>query len=120
MAFHWRAGDGPTLNAGFVALIISGDPDLHCLETLYFGHFSGGGGSRTSAPLDPRLLSSILIIISLKQGRANCFTLIVFLVSCSCYCSFSLTHGAMQCVIVVLPSHTHLLIVHVNCLLEKC
>ena len=27
MSFRWRADDGPTLNAGMVALIFSGDPN---------------------------------------------------------------------------------------------
>ena len=44
MAFRWRADDGPTLNAGLVALCFSGDPDQFCYETLYFCDFSGGGG----------------------------------------------------------------------------
>ena len=30
MAFRWRADDGPTLNAGLVALRISGDPVQYC------------------------------------------------------------------------------------------
>ena len=30
MAFHWRADDGPTLIAGLVALLFSGDPDQYC------------------------------------------------------------------------------------------
>ena len=30
MAFHWRADDGPTLNAGLVALYFLGDPDQYC------------------------------------------------------------------------------------------
>ena len=58
MAFHWRADDGPILNAGLIALWCSGDPDQYCWETLYFCYFSvcvcvGG----TSCPtLDPRML----------------------------------------------------------------
>ena len=45
MAFHWRADDGPTWNAGLVhvALRILGDPVQYCQETLYFCDFSGGG-----------------------------------------------------------------------------
>ena len=30
MAFRWRANDGPTSNAGLVALRFSGDPDQYC------------------------------------------------------------------------------------------
>ena len=30
MAFCWCAGDGPTLNAGLVALCVSGYPDQYC------------------------------------------------------------------------------------------
>ena len=44
MAFRWRADDGPTLNAGLVALFG---------ETLYFvifgGGMLGGGGLRIRA-----------------------------------------------------------------------
>ena len=36
MAFRWRADDGPTLNAGLIALWFSGDLDRYCFETLYF------------------------------------------------------------------------------------
>ena len=34
-AFRWRADDGPTLNAGFVAFWFLGDSDHYCQETLY-------------------------------------------------------------------------------------
>ena len=37
------ADDDPTLNAGFVCNS-SGDPDLYCWKTLYFGGFPEGGG----------------------------------------------------------------------------
>ena len=50
MAFRWRADDGPTLNAGLVAVIFAGDPDLHCLKTLYFCDFSGEGGGPDPLP----------------------------------------------------------------------
>ena len=30
-----------------------------------------------------------------KRERAGCFTLFVFLVSCECYCSVALPHGAV-------------------------
>ena len=48
---------------------------------------------------------------------AGCLTSIVFLVSCDCYCSVALPHGAvtgLQCVIVILPNHTHLLFCILN------
>ena len=35
MAFRWRADNGPSLNAGLVALCFSEDPDQYCLETLF-------------------------------------------------------------------------------------
>ena len=38
-SFRWRADNGPTLNAGLVALGFSGDLDLYCLKTLYFCDF---------------------------------------------------------------------------------
>ena len=43
------------------------------------------------------------------EERADCFTLIVFLVFCDCYCSAALSHGAVGwCVVVVFPDHTHI------------
>ena len=30
-----------------------------------------------------------------EEERAGCFTLIIFLVSCDCYCFVALSHGAM-------------------------
>ena len=61
MAFRWRADDGPTLNAGLVALWFSGDPDQYYWETLYlclcFFRAGGGGfGPLPPPPLDPRML----------------------------------------------------------------
>ena len=45
------------------------------------------------------------------EERAGCFTLLVFLASCECCCSVALLtmlRVGIQCVIVVLPDHTHL------------
>ena len=42
MAFRRRADDGPTLNAGLVVLLVLGDPDQYCYETLYFCDFRKG------------------------------------------------------------------------------
>ena len=52
-AFKWlfADNDGPTLNAGLLALWFSGDRDQYCLETLYFCDFSGGVRTPVS-PLD--------------------------------------------------------------------
>ena len=36
MAFRWRADDGPTLDAGLVALWFSGGLDRCCFEALCF------------------------------------------------------------------------------------
>ena len=48
MAFRWRADDGQILNAGLVALRISGDPVQHCLySNPIFLCFLGGGGVRS-------------------------------------------------------------------------
>ena len=33
--FHWRADNGPTLNAGLEACDFLGDLDQYCLETLF-------------------------------------------------------------------------------------
>ena len=52
MAFRLRADDGPTLNAGLVALCFYGDPDLYCLGILYFCSFPGRG---SGLPLDPHM-----------------------------------------------------------------
>ena len=43
--------------------------------------------------------------------RAGCFTLIVYMISCDCYCSVVLPSGAMglsAVVIVLFPDHTHI------------
>ena len=47
MAFRWRAGDGPTLNTGLVAL--RSRPVF--LDNPFFFFFGGGG----RPPLDPRM-----------------------------------------------------------------
>ena len=46
------------------------------------------------------------------EERAGYFTLFDFLVSCDCYCSVALSHGALSWYAVcdcVFPDHTHLL-----------
>ena len=43
MAFHWRADDGPMLNAGLVVLRISGDPVQYCSEIPPSGSAHGTG-----------------------------------------------------------------------------
>ena len=54
MAFRWRVDDGPTLNAGLVALCFFRDPDQYCHGTLYFCDFSGGWSRPpVPPPLDP-------------------------------------------------------------------
>ena len=49
MAFHWRADDGPTLNAGFV------DRSSIAKGPYIFVIFQGGGGGPD--PLDPHMLA---------------------------------------------------------------
>ena len=48
MAFRWRADDGPTLNAGLVALWLSGDPDRGSIVGFFFRGFglSPSGSAR--------------------------------------------------------------------------
>ena len=58
MAFRWRADDGPTLNAGLVALWFSGDPGQYYKEALYFVIFRGGGGGGGPDPLSPLWIRS--------------------------------------------------------------
>ena len=63
MAFRWRADDGPTLNAGLVALwffrgsgpVLQGNPIF-----LWF-FMGGGGGGRDplSPPLDPPMTTAV-------------------------------------------------------------
>ena len=51
------------------------------------------------------------------ETRTGCFALIVFLVSCDCFCSVTLPHGALgclHCVIVVFPGHAPLLFKGMN------
>ena len=49
MASRWRADDGPTLNAGLIALWFSGDLDRCCFEALCFFVILQGGPD----PLSP-------------------------------------------------------------------
>ena len=42
--------DGPTFNAGLVALHFSGDPDQYCQENLYFYDFQGRGQTPCAPP----------------------------------------------------------------------
>ena len=58
------------------------------------------------------VLASFAIILMVKI-RAGCFTLFDFLMPCDFYCSVATprgTMGCLQCVIVVFPDHSHLLI----------
>ena len=50
--FRWRTDDGPTLNAGLVALSFfrGSGPVLLRNHTCTFFYFSGGGGVRTPPP----------------------------------------------------------------------
>ena len=60
------------------------------------------------------VLSSFAIILRSKRERerAGCFTFIVVLMSCDCYCSVGLPHGAVEwaaaCDCDIFPGHTHL------------
>ena len=52
MAFCWRADDGPTLNAGLVAVIFRGSGPVLLENPIFLWFFRGGGvGSGTPAPL---------------------------------------------------------------------
>ena len=47
------------------------------------------------------------------EERSGCLTMIIFPISCDCYCSVAPPHGALgwsACVIVVFPDHTHFLV----------
>ena len=56
-------------------------------------------------------LESLLVLHSLdEEERANCFALIVLLMSCDCLCPVALPQSGLQYVIVVLPEHTHIFI----------
>ena len=75
MEFRWPADDGPTLNAGLVA-VISGDPDQYCKETVLFCDFSGGGGGGQdplSSPLDHPMINTSFIQIWLSELNSLIF-----------------------------------------------
>ena len=57
MAFCWLADDGPTLNAGLVAVILprSGPVLLENPIFLVFFRRGGGGPDPLSSPLDPHM-----------------------------------------------------------------
>ena len=52
MAFHWRADDAPTLNAGLVAAIFQGIRNCIARKPYIFVIFHGGGGGGPD-PLSP-------------------------------------------------------------------
>ena len=54
MAFRWRADDGPTLNAGLVALLFYRGFGQVLLKTLHFCDFQRGSGPPVP-PLDPHM-----------------------------------------------------------------
>ena len=41
------------------------------------------------------IVRCFFVIILVGKGESCCFTLFVFLVSCDCYCSVALPHGAV-------------------------
>ena len=49
MAFRWRTDDGPTLNAGLVAVIFRGSK-FSIAKKPYFCDFQGGGVRTICAP----------------------------------------------------------------------
>ena len=59
MAFHWRADDAPTLNAGLVAAIFQGIRNCIARKPYIFVIFHGGGGGSGPPvpPLDPHMLT---------------------------------------------------------------
>ena len=62
MAFHWRAYNGPKLNAGLVALwFFRGSGPVFLRKNLYFCYFSGVGGLD---PLYPSGFAHVFKIIS--------------------------------------------------------
>ena len=71
MAFRWRADDGPTLNAGLVALcFFRGSGPLSCLllrNPIFFCVFFFGGGGGLFPPLDQRMYS-VITIITISKG----------------------------------------------------
>ena len=54
MAFRWRSDDGPTLNAGLVALCFFRGSEPVLLRNPIFCDFSGGSGPPVP-PLDPHI-----------------------------------------------------------------
>ena len=58
------------------------------------------------------VLSRCAITLTRQRERAGCFALIVFMVSCECYCSLAALPPlvGLLFVIVVFPDHTHLLL----------
>ena len=56
MAFHWRADDGPTLNAGLKALwFYRGSAPIIAKNPYIFVIFEEGGADFLSPPLDPHM-----------------------------------------------------------------
>ena len=57
MTFCWRADDGPSLNAGLLALRYFSGSGPVLLRNPIFCDFSGGGVRTPSPPLDPHMKS---------------------------------------------------------------
>ena len=51
MAFRWLANDGPSLNAGLVAVNFQGIPTSIAKKPYIFVIFQGGGGPDLLSPL---------------------------------------------------------------------
>ena len=85
MAFRWRADNGPSLNAGLIALRFLGNPDQYCQETIYFCDFSlGGGGGGGSGPpvlppLDPPMMTTTRIQINLHKGQVDFVHILIWI-----------------------------------------
>ena len=62
MAFRWCTNDGPTWNAGLVALWLFRGSGPVSLRNLWFCNFSGGMVRTSCPPLDPRMHSVIILI----------------------------------------------------------
>ena len=92
MAFHWRGDDGPTLNAGLVAIWFSGDPKKPYIFVIFQG---------VRTPCLPSGSARVLVLqVSLLFGMCmlyDLFTMLLWsLLFSESYCSSFFHYGGYR------------------------
>ena len=69
MAFRWQAENGPSWNAGLVALLFSKGSGPVLLKILYFCDFPGDGPDPLPPPPPPPPPESALAVLNINSSR---------------------------------------------------